>query len=97
MPDLPGSDLFHDVLERERRVRAGVVGMVFAPSDAAFDLFEQTGGALREQAEAIEHAAVALQQAAQLMKRQAELYERAIATLRAPSRIVESAAGVHRH
>jgi hypothetical protein len=96
VPELPAFELFHDVLEHERRVRAGVVGMVFAPTDAAFDLFEQTGAALREQAQAVEHAAVALQQAAQLMTRQAELYERAIAALRAPSRVVESAAGVHR-
>ena len=92
---MPGPALFHDALERERQIQQAVLGRMFEPVDAAFDVLEGTGEALREQAEAIEHAAAALRQAAQLMKRQAELYERAVGTLRAPSRMVETVAGMH--
>jgi hypothetical protein len=87
---MPAPALFREALERERHLQQAVVGRAFAPVDAVFDAMEETGAALREQAEAIEHAAVALRQAALLMKRQAELYERAVGTLRAPSRLVES-------
>jgi len=96
MRPLPGPGIFHDALERERRLQQAVVGRAFAPVDAVFDTLEEAGAALREQAVAFEHAATALQHAAQLMQRQAELYERAVGTLRAPSRMVEAATGVRR-
>jgi len=55
---------------------------------------EQSGAAMRGQAEAMEHAAEALEQTAVLMKTQAELFERTIQVLREPSRRLESAAGI---
>jgi hypothetical protein len=90
------AELFQEVLEAERRVQRELVGRALAPLDAAFDLLEESGAALREQAEAIEHAAQALQQAAALMRTQAELFERTIRTVREPSRIVESVVGLDR-
>ena len=88
--------LFQDALEIERRLQRELVGRALSPLDATFDLLEQTGEAMRGQAEAIEHAAQALEQAAVLMRTQAELFERTIHTLREPSRMLESAAGVDR-
>jgi hypothetical protein len=91
------TELFQEVLEAERRLQREVVGRALAPLDAAFDLLEQSGAALRGQAEAMESAAQALEQTAVLMKRQAELFERTIKTLREPSRMIGSAVGVERH
>jgi hypothetical protein len=101
MPDLPGTDLLRDwqktmqsVLERERELQRDLLGRAFEPFDAAFDLLQQSGAALREQAEAIEHAAKSLEQAAGLMKTQADLFEHTIRILREPSRRIESAIGL---
>ena len=80
---LPGTDLMQDLLAR-----------AFAPLDATFELLEQSGAAMRQEAEALEHAAKALEQAAAVMKAQADLYERTIHALRQPSRAVESAIGL---
>jgi signal transduction histidine kinase len=88
------AELVQEVLERERELQRDLLGRVFEPFDAAFDLLEQSGAALREQAEAIEHAARSLEQAAGLMKAQADLFERTIRTLREPSRRIESAVGL---
>src|SRR3954453_13787427 len=88
------TELLQELLEVERRVQREVVGRALAPLDAAFDLLEQSGGALRGQAEAMEHAAQALEQTAVLMKTQAELFERTIGMLREPSRLLQSAVGV---
>jgi len=88
------TELFQEVLEAERRLQREVVGRALAPLDAAFDLLEQSGAALRGQAEAMESAAQALEQAAVLMKTQAELFERTIKALREPSRMIGAAAGV---
>ena len=90
------TELFRELLDMERRLRREVVGRALGPLDTTFDLLEQTGEALRGEAEAIEHAAQALEQAAVLMRTQAELFERTIHTLREPSRMLESAAGVDR-
>jgi len=88
------AELFQEVLERERALQRDLLLRVFEPFDAAFDLLEQSGSALREQAAAIEHAAKSLEQAAGLMKVQAELFEHTIRTLREPSRRIESAVGL---
>ena len=95
-PPIPGRTLFRDVLDVERRLQREVVGRALGPSDAAFDLLEESGAALRGQAEALEHAAQALEQTAVLMRTQAELFEATIRTLREPSRRLEAAAGVER-
>jgi hypothetical protein len=101
LPDLPGGDLLREwqaatqsLLERERELQKDLLGHVFEPFDATFDLLEQSGTALREQAEAVEHAARSLEQAAGLMKTQADLFERTVRTLREPSRRVESIVGL---
>jgi hypothetical protein len=88
------AELVQEVLERERALQRDLLGRAFAPFDAAFDLLEQSGTALREQAEAVEHAARSLEQAAGLMKAQADLFERTIRILREPSRRIESAVGL---
>lgn len=88
------AELFQEVLERERALQRDLLLRVFEPVDAAFDLLEQSGSALREQAAAIEHAAKSLEKAAGLMKVQAELFEHTIRTLREPSRRIESAVGL---
>ena len=95
-PPVPGRALFRDVLDDERRLQREVVGRALGPSDAVFDLLEESGAALRGQAEALEHAAQALEQTAVLMRTQAELFEATIRTLREPSRRLEAAAGVVR-
>jgi uncharacterized protein len=101
MPELPGTDLLRDwqktmqsVLERERELQRDLLGRAFEPLDAAFGLLEQSGAAMRAQAEAVEHAAKSLEQAADLMKTQADLFERTVRVLREPSRRVESVMGV---
>ena len=90
------AELFQELLDAERRMQRDLVGRVLSPLDAAFDLLEESGEALRGQAEAIEHAAQALEQSAVLMRTQAELFERTIRTLREPSRVLASVAGVER-
>src|SRR3954468_11681135 len=90
------TELLQELLEVERRVQREVVGRALAPLDAAFDLLEQSGAALRGQAEAMEHAAQALEQTAVLMKTQAELFERTVRTWREPTRLLGSAAGLDR-
>jgi hypothetical protein len=101
MPELPGGDLLREwqrtaqsMLERERGLQRDLLARAFEPFDAAFDLLEQSGTALREQAEAIEHAAKSLEQAAAVMKAQAELFERTTRILREPSRRIEAVVGL---
>lgn len=90
------TDLIGDVLERERRLQREVLGHVFGPLDAVFDLLEQSGATIRQQAEALEQAAHALGETAVLMKAQAELFERGIKTLREPADLARSAAGLEK-
>ena len=84
------------MLERERRLQREVLGCVFAPFDAIFDLLEQSGATIRQQAEALEQAAHALEDTAVLMKAQAELFERSIKTLREPADLARSVAGLEK-
>jgi hypothetical protein len=86
------AELVQEVLERER----DLMSHAFAPVDAVFDLLEQSGVALRKQAESLSESARALEQAAELVRAQAELYERTIRTLRRPTELARTAAGVKR-
>ena len=88
------TELIQDVLERERRLQREVLGQVFAPIDALFDLLEQSAGTIRHQAEALEQAAQALEETALLMKTQAELFERGVRTIRGPADLARSVAGL---
>ena len=90
------TELLQELFEAERRLQREVLGRALAPVEAAFDLLEQSGAAMRGQAEAMEHAAQALEQTAGLMKTQAELFERTVRTLREPTRLLGSAAGLDR-
>ena len=90
------TELFQEMIDAERRLQREVAGRVLSPLDAVFDLLEQSGEAMRGQAEAVEHAAQALEQTAALMRTQAELFERTVHTLREPTRLLASAAGVER-
>ena len=90
------TELIQDVLERERKVQREVLGHLFAPLDAVFDLLEQSGATIRQQAEALEQAARALEDTAVLMKAQAELFERGIKTIREPADLARGVAGLEK-
>jgi Zn-dependent M28 family amino/carboxypeptidase len=103
--DLPGEllgsmqrqlELVQEVVERERRLQGDLAARLLAPVDAVFDLLEQTGATLRQQAEALQTAGRALEESAGLMKSQAELFERTIAALREPAERARVAAGLER-
>lgn len=89
-------ELVQDVIERERRLQREVAGRLLGPVDAVFDMLEQTGAMLRQQAEALEAAGRALEQTAGLMKGQAELFERSLGMLREPAELARVAAGLER-
>jgi hypothetical protein len=59
-----------------------------------FDLLEQSGAAMRGQAEALQAAGRALDETAALIERQAELFEATIGALRQPADFARSAAGL---
>jgi len=88
------AELLQEVLERERRLQREVVGRLLGPADAIFDLLEQSGAAMRQQAEALEEAGRALEQTAALVKAQAELFERTVRVAREPTELAKAAAGV---
>ena len=90
------ADLLQDVLERERKLQREVLGHVFAPLDAVFDLLEQSGATFRQQAEALEQAARALEDTAGLMKAQAEIFERGVRAIREPADLARAAAGLEK-
>jgi len=89
-------ELLQELLERERRIQGEVIGRVFGPIDAIFDLLEQSGATFRRQSEALEEAARALEETAKLMRAHAELFERTIRVVREPAELAKSAAGVKR-
>lgn len=89
-------ELVEDLIERERRLQREVTSRMIAPLDAIFDLLEQSGAAMRRQAEAIEAAGRALEDTAALMRGQAELFEQTVATLRQPTELAKAAAGLER-
>ena len=88
------AELFQEVVERERALQANLMRLAFKPLDTVLDLLEESGSALRKQAEAIEAAARALEQAATLMKLQADLFGRTIRALREPAEAVKALAGL---
>jgi hypothetical protein len=90
------TELIQDVLERERKLQREVLGHVFAPLEALFDLLEQSGATIRRQAEALEQAARALEDTAVLMKAQAELFERGIKAIREPADLARAVAGLEK-
>ena len=102
MPDLRQllSPLQHQVerlqelLEHQQRLQRDVVGRLLGPADAIFDLLEQSGATLRQQAEALEEAAHALEQTAVLVKAQADLFERTLRAVREPTELAKAAAGL---
>lgn len=89
-------ELVGELIEREQRLQKQVASRVMAPSDAVFDLLEESGETLRLQAEALEAAGAALRETAALMKRQAVLFERTVSTIRKPTDLARSAAGLER-
>ena len=89
-------DLVQELFDRERRFQQDLLARTFAPFDAVFDLLEQSGAALRRQAEALKESARALEQAAAMMEVQAELFESTIQKLREPAEIAKAAAGLER-
>jgi hypothetical protein len=90
------TEMIGAALERERKLQREVLGLVFGPLDAVLDLLEQSGAAIRQQAEALEQAARALEDTAVLMKAQAELFERSIKTIREPADLARSVAGLEK-
>ena len=89
-------ELVQELLERERRLQAELVGRLVAPVDAIFDLLEESGAMLEREAHALRSAGHALEEAAGVMQSQAELFARVIGTLRQPSELAKAAAGVQR-
>ena len=89
-------ELVEEVLEHERQRQKELLGRAFAPLDAVFELLEQSGDALHQQATALKESAQALEQAAAMAETQAELFERAVVVLRQPSEIVKRASGLER-
>src|SRR5215210_3457785 len=59
-------ELLQELVERERRVQGELLGHLFTPVDAVFDLLEQSGSTFRQQSQALEEAARALEQTAVL-------------------------------
>lgn len=81
-------------LERQAELLQEIVERAFGPFDAVFDLLEESGGAMRRQAEALSASAQALEQAAELMRVQAEMFERTVRTVRQPTERAKSSAGL---
>jgi hypothetical protein len=89
------SQVPHAVLalfERQAELLEELVERAFGPFDAVFALLEQSGAAMRQQAEALSGSARALEQAADLMRAQAELFERTVHTVRQPAEMAKGIA-----
>jgi methyl-accepting chemotaxis protein len=89
-------ELLQEVIERERALQRQIAGRVLAPVDAIFDLVEESGRVLRQQAEALEEAGRALEDTSRLVKTQAEMFERVVAAMREPTELAKVAAGLER-
>ena len=87
-------ELLRRIVERERELRGVVAIQLVAPIDAIFELLEQSGAAMRGQAEALEAAGHALDETAALIARQAELFEATVGALRQPADFARNAAGI---
>jgi methyl-accepting chemotaxis protein len=84
-------------IERQVELVEELVERAFGPFDAVFDLLEQSGAAMRQQAEALSESARALEQAAELMRVQAELFERTVHTVRQPAEMAKGVARLGGH
>jgi hypothetical protein len=82
--------------ERQVELAQELLERAFGPFDAVFDLLEQSGAAMRRQAEALSESARALEQAAELMRVQAELFERTVQTVRQPAEMAKGVARLER-
>ncbi len=89
-------EVVQGVLERERGLQKQLMGRVLAPVDAGFDLLEENGRLLREQAQALETSGRALEETAGLVKRQAELFDRMISAVREPTERAKAVVGLER-
>jgi hypothetical protein len=87
------TELLRQAVEQQQRIQAQLVERAFAPVDAIFDLLENTGAMMREQAEALHQAAQGVERAAEVTRMQAELFEGATRAARLPSDAVRSVAG----
>jgi hypothetical protein len=83
-----------EIIEGQRKLQGEIFGRLLEPTDAVFDLLEQSSGTFRKQSEALEQASEALGETARLMQRQAELFEKTIKLMREPTELAKSAAGV---
>ena len=86
-------ELVQEVVERERKLQAEVLGRLLEPMDSVLDLLEESGKTFRAQADALEEASAALEQTAKLMQTQAEIYDKAIRTLREPAALARRVSG----
>ena len=73
-------------IQRQIELVQAMVERAFAPIDAFFDLFEQSGSEMHRQADALSESARALEPAADLIRVQAELFERTVRTVGSPVR-----------
>jgi len=73
-------------VQRQIELVQAMVERAFAPIDAFFDLFEQSGSEMHRQADALSESARALEPAADLIRVQAELFERTVRTVGSPVR-----------
>jgi hypothetical protein len=86
------AELLEETLQRQLRFERDVVGRLTEPVTIAFDALQQTSGAMRTQAEAMQAASTALKQAADLLELQAGMIERATSALRDPTQFVRATA-----
>lgn len=86
-------ELLQDVLERQARFEQEVRGRALAPVNVAVDLLDQTAGAMRAQATALDAAATAFHQASEMLELQASLLDRTVQTVRDPVGTIRSAGG----
>lgn len=86
-------ELVQEIVDRERRMQRDLTDRLLAPVDAVFDLLEQSGTMLHQQADTLESAGRALEETSRLMKSQAELFEQTIRTLRVPVELAKASAG----
>lgn len=89
-------ELVQELVDRERNLQTEVLGRLLEPVDSVFDLLEESGRTFRAQADALAEASRALEQTAALMQVQAEIFERTIRTMREPTEMVKTVAGVKR-
>lgn len=86
-------ELLQEVVERERRLQADILGRLLDPMDGVLNLLEESGRTFRAQADALAEASAALEQTATLMRTQAEIYESTIRAFREPAELARRVSG----